>query len=335
MSEPVIICLTPVKNEAWILDRFLKCTSLWADHIIIANQSSNDGSKEIARRYPKVILIDNISQTFNEPERQKLLIDEARKIPGPRILMALDADEILTANFEQNPEWDTALKAPEGTVIRFELINICPDLCRYWSYPYSDFPVGFVDDEETMHEGNKIHSPRIPIPDKDTQIGIKSIKVLHFQYTNWKRMKSKHRWYQCWERINNPHRSPVEIYRQYNHMYNVPSNMIKPLPEKWLNGYIKKNIDMITIPHEEIFYWDEEILRFFDTYGVKKFRRETIWDVDWSELSKKINPGKSTNYGDPRNCFEKNIHKWLKNSQVDVSKFHVRFIQLLLRFIGW
>ena len=35
-----IICLTPVKNEGWILERFLKCTSLWADYIIIADQSS-------------------------------------------------------------------------------------------------------------------------------------------------------------------------------------------------------------------------------------------------------------------------------------------------------
>jgi len=28
---PTIICLTPVRNKAWILDRFLQATSLWAD----------------------------------------------------------------------------------------------------------------------------------------------------------------------------------------------------------------------------------------------------------------------------------------------------------------
>ncbi|MDR1737564.1 MAG: hypothetical protein LBR66_01915 [Candidatus Symbiothrix sp.] len=27
--KPAIICLTPVKNEAWILDRFLTAASLW------------------------------------------------------------------------------------------------------------------------------------------------------------------------------------------------------------------------------------------------------------------------------------------------------------------
>ena len=70
-GKPIVICLTPVRNEALILDRFLKATSLWADHIIIADQMSTDGSREIAKKHPKVTLIDNLSETFNEPERQK------------------------------------------------------------------------------------------------------------------------------------------------------------------------------------------------------------------------------------------------------------------------
>ena len=96
------------------MDRFLKCTSLWADHIIIADQQSTDGSREIAARYPKVILIDNLSPTFNEPERQKLLLEKARTIPGQRLLIALDADEILTANFMNSSEWNTVLEIPVG-----------------------------------------------------------------------------------------------------------------------------------------------------------------------------------------------------------------------------
>ena len=64
---PKIICLTPVLNEAWILDRFIRCASLWADHIIIADQGSTDGSREIAQRYDKVIFIDNKKTgDFNE-----------------------------------------------------------------------------------------------------------------------------------------------------------------------------------------------------------------------------------------------------------------------------
>jgi glycosyltransferase involved in cell wall biosynthesis len=80
---PSIICLTPVKNEAWILDRFLRCASLWADYIIIADQGSTDSSREIALRYPKVVLIDNLSLEFSEVQRQQLLLDAARQIDGP------------------------------------------------------------------------------------------------------------------------------------------------------------------------------------------------------------------------------------------------------------
>jgi hypothetical protein len=114
MERPKLICLTPVLNEAWILERFLKCTSLWADHIIIADQRSTDGSREIARRCPKVTLIDNRSEVFNEPERQQMLLAEARRIPGAKILLALDADEFLTANFLTSPEWETNSPGASG-----------------------------------------------------------------------------------------------------------------------------------------------------------------------------------------------------------------------------
>ena len=40
MNRPTLVVLTPVRNEAWILRAFLEATSLWADHIIIADQMS-------------------------------------------------------------------------------------------------------------------------------------------------------------------------------------------------------------------------------------------------------------------------------------------------------
>ena len=62
-----IIVLMPVKNEAWILPLSLQAASVWADMIILSDQGSTDGSKEIARRFPKVHLIENDSLgEFNE-----------------------------------------------------------------------------------------------------------------------------------------------------------------------------------------------------------------------------------------------------------------------------
>ncbi|MDZ4200026.1 MAG: glycosyltransferase family 2 protein, partial [Kiritimatiellia bacterium] len=195
-----IICMTPVKNEAWILKRFLTCASLWADHIIVADQDSSDTSREIAASFPKVILIENPSAVFNEPQRQKMLIDEARKIAGPKILIALDADEMLPPGAWESPEWRTMLESPPGTVILFRWANICHGWRQMWISD-SVFPGGYVDDGAS-HEGRDIHSPRVPCPEGANGVEMTETKVLHLQYTDWQRMESKHRWYQVWERLN-------------------------------------------------------------------------------------------------------------------------------------
>jgi len=254
-SKPTVICLTPIKNESWILDRFLQCASLWADHIIIADQQSTDESRVIAGRYSKVTLIENSSATYSEKERQQLLLEAARKIPGPRLLIALDADEMLTANFMTSPEWTTVLKAPPGTVIEFEWANLNSDF-YYWSIDNFYLPLGFMDDGSD-HAGFNIHSPRIPVPVDANRIRLHSIRVLHYQYVSWERLKSKNRWYECWEKLNQPWRKSIEIYRLYHHMDRISKpegqldDISKPegqlLPKEWLLGYEQQGIDMTSI----------------------------------------------------------------------------------------
>jgi hypothetical protein len=50
-----IIGVTPVKNEEWLLERFLAVTSRFADHINVADQQSTDGSRSTARTSPRSI----------------------------------------------------------------------------------------------------------------------------------------------------------------------------------------------------------------------------------------------------------------------------------------
>ena len=84
--EPLKVVLTPVRNEAWVLRAFLEATSLWADYIIIADQMSTDGSREIAKEYPKVILIDNNRKEMHMAATRRLLFEEAKKIEGEKLL---------------------------------------------------------------------------------------------------------------------------------------------------------------------------------------------------------------------------------------------------------
>lgn len=126
---PIHIVMTPVRNEAWVLPAFLESTSRWADYIIIADQMSTDGSREIARSCPKVILIDNKNPEFNEPERQAMLVAKAREVAAGRdtLLWGLDSDEILAANFRETEDWQKILHSVPGDVFWFKWAEICPN----------------------------------------------------------------------------------------------------------------------------------------------------------------------------------------------------------------
>ena len=343
MAAPKIICLTPVKNEVWILDRFLKCASLWADHIIVADQSSDDGSREIALSYPKVILVDNLSPTFNGYEMRKVAHDAARRIPGPRLLIALDADEMLTANFQDSPEWNTVLQAPMGCVIRFQWPIILSDFRTYWM-PRIDYAYGFMDDG-SEYEGTKIHESRIPRPVQASTITLRDIKVMHYVGVDSEKWKSKHRWYQCWECLNQPQNRPIRIYRRYHRNDVVPVNEIKPMPKEWLSGYEQQGIDMTSIRREGFFNTDKQVLEFLVEHGPARFKRIAIWDVNWTALYKKNNPhDPPVEFRDPRNRFEKIVHYWLRQTQYQYQFTYfsghrpsivTRIIQSILKCFGW
>lgn len=299
-DKPTIICLTPVKNEAWILDVFLKCTSLWADHIIIADQNSTDGSIEIAKKFEKVTLIKNNSLEYNEYERQKLLINEARKIKGKKLLITLDADEVFTSGFMETEEWHKILHGDIGDVFGFEWINIMPGCKKAWINE-GPFPWAIIDDG-SEHTGKDIHSPRIPLKQDAQIIPIKKIKVLHLQYLNWQRMDSKHYYYQCLERIKYPNKTAVEIYRMYHHMYAISKDKLTNFEQNWVADYKNQGIHFDKLPNFNRYWFDDEVEKLFVTHGSSVFKREAIWQSKWSVK-------------DPRSIFDKMIHVYLKLTQ--------------------
>lgn len=326
---PKIICLTPIKNEAWILDKFLTYTSLWADHIIIADQMSTDGSREIARKYEKVILVDNTSEAFNESERQKLLINEARKIEGPRLLITLDADEFFTPNFESSPEWETMLKAKPGTVVKFRLIDLHANF-RHMTIDIL-YPWGYLDDGYD-HKGRKIHSERIPMNPEGDVLILNSIHVLHFADTNPNRNLRKYNWYQCYERVSFPNKSSIDIARIYNRLYVNKHGNYVDIPKEWFEAFTALGIDITSTKEEALYWWDEEVLNYFDRYGTSYFKRENIWKTDWCHIAQMLNRESIEKYREPRSKFYKKIRTYLVISQRYREKLHIRLIDKLLKY---
>lgn len=334
--KPTIICLTPIKNEAWILDKFLQATSIWADYIILSDQMSTDGSREIARKYPKVILIENKDQKdFSEYGLRKPLIDEARKIKELRLLISLDADEVFTPNFD-SVEWQAIRKLPVGSIVKFPWLNIYPKFEYYWSIS-SNIPVGYMDDGAEFKSG-LIHACRLFDPDENsTKVLITDeIKILHLQYIDWNRMETKHRWYQCFERINFVEKSALDIYRQYHHMYSLSKDRFIPVPVDWILGYEKFNVALKEVIYEDKLIWDEKVLSYFQEYGTAYFRKLAIWDVNWNERAKVWDTYNSQSYSDPRNFIDKIIQRWLQLTQNRLDKRTFRRIdRLIKRFFNY
>lgn len=326
--QPKLICLTPVRNEAWILDRFLRCACLWADHIIIADQGSTDGSVEIAKQYDKVLFIDNkCDGDFNEMQMRAPLFEAAKQIEGPKIFIGLDADEMLTPNFN-SPEWETIRNAKPGTIISFPIYNLLPK-GKYWNF--GDIYCGYVDDG-TPYKTGLVHSPRMILPPNHDVLLCHDICLLHYKFMDMERMKDRNRWYQCFELINKEN-EPIPIFRRYHHLESIPPNQHQLWPSWWKDEYHKKGIEITSVLHHPEQRWNKQIIDYFRTYGTKHFRHLNIWDVNWDDKANALGIEHEKSFKDPRHKWEKAINRWLINTQDKQEKTSVHLIEKILKFI--
>lgn len=328
MDKSLQIVMTPVRNEAWVLRAFLEATSLWADYIIIADQMSTDGSREIAKEYPKVILIDNDDPEFNEPKRQSLLIAKAREIADGHdtLLWGLDADEILAANSFETNDWKHILNSQPGDVFWFKWAEICPNQKEYWLSPTNYYPWLFHDDGKEPH-GNYVrnmHSMRIPYPIEEKQMYyVDEFRVLHLAYLNQHRVASKRRFYQFvdWE-MNN--RNPISLSRSYTQTHKgIP---VLRLPDEFLYHNDNYGFDLLQMVDTDVTdcYMDDYIVDRFSRHSLKEMRRLDIWEKDF--LNK-------YHIKDPRRFVDKKIHSYLKRTVYKTDRFLVRVIDKILKTV--
>ena len=327
-----LVCLTPVRNEAWILEKFLACASLWADRIVVADQCSTDGSRDIARRFPKVTLVENNSPAFDEPRQRGLLIEAGRRLPGPKTFVSLDADEFLSGNFAASEEWERLATAAPGTVFRFNWANILPGFERGWVIAI--LPAAYVDDGRPF-VGLPLHGPRLPLPGDGRYIDLKEIKILHYQYIDWARMKSKQCWYQCYEYLLNPGKKALAVYRNYHRMdlFARRRKFTQPLPDQWFSWYEERGIPMKEIGRSDS-WWDEAVVRLIRQHGPARFRRADIWSRDWNRVAERYFPGEPHRLADPRAAGLKILHAYLRLTEAWSRSRLVRTADRILRRAG-
>jgi hypothetical protein len=314
METIKLICITPIKNESWILEKFLTFTSEWADHIIIADQNSTDNSVKIAQQFDKVQIVKNEGE-YNEFERTKILIREARKIEGRKIIFALDVDEFLSANFKDSPEWNTILNSPEKTIINIHRINLTPNFDKY----FADLRMvcALVDDGKSTIENTSksiIHNIRLPWPKGAKQLFLNDIKCLHLDSISHERVLSKARWYQCFEKEKLKHDDTYVLSKyKYSKKFDdfIKYFKVEPLPSNLIQGFIDRNMDFTSYQSPHL-WWDDDLLELFDKVGIQKFKNLSINEVNWVEKAKMLGYKDMSKFIVERNIVEKIIRKFKK-----------------------
>lgn len=292
-----IIVVTPVKNEEWILDRFLAVTSRFADHIIVADQQSTDASRSICARFTKVHLISNDSPIYDEAHRQKLLLTEARRLSqGEKFILALDADEILTADSLAADSWILAQTAEPGSVFYFEKPDLLPGLagCRR-HHPWA--PLGYIDDG-AEHIGQLIHSTRVPVRSGHVRVNVDNIKFVHLAMARPLEYRARQRLYSMLERINGTKNLWQRLAYYSPAIYEGQLKLnAEPVPPCWLGPWREHGINLESFQQTDLNQYNREAIRLFTLHGSKPFFYDDVWDTDWAVLAKSFDykKGKSLN----------------------------------------
>jgi hypothetical protein len=318
-----------------VLDTFLSAASQWADYIVVADQLSTDGSREIAARHPKVVLVDNPDSEFDEQSRQRLLLRAARELTDrPRVLMALDADEILTSTALAADSWERVVSAPPGAALRWRWANVLPERTRVW-VPPPPLIFGFVDDGRA-HSGPPIHAVRVPIAPDASRVDFDESFVLHLPYLDWAGQKRKQAWYQCWETLHDPAKRARVLYREYHQLEAIPAQTIRPFDPAWVVGYERAGIDVLPSLSEAGSWRDRQVLDWLAEHGPKRFAKLEIWSIDWTAIAR-VHRHQLAKDGveDPRTLLQRAIFGWLRLTQRYSDTRLLRQLDRGLRLLGW
>lgn len=279
----------PTRNDAWILSRVLTAASLVADHIIVLDENSWDETEAICKRFPKVIFLQFTPDGFNESRRRKMLLDAVRNFDGQNFVYALDSDEILSADILQpgmqerffssmKPGWSLEL---QWVMFWKNVRDMRFDQSPAWSDNYKQF--AYWDDRKISFEDVRMHSSRVPEGTREHTIRFQEVKVLHYAYAEWERCLAKHRYYLALEKTMGNTSHPYNLNRRYRWFYNERQLVVRSVPGDWVLPYEAAGVDMAELPTENLYWYEEEMLRFFKRYSPAYFRHLNIWDVNWSD----------------------------------------------------
>jgi hypothetical protein len=276
-----VIALLPVRNEAWVLRHTLDCLSGFCDVVLVHDQSSEDGSREICREFPRVVLLAADGVGICEQARFALL-DAARDYDGKNLLWFNDADELVSP--ARVTEFLARLGGTPrpGTALECQFYNLWKTTDRYRDDLSAYRPhlkaMAFVDDRKADYDRRDefpLHTPRVPLVSPAETLRAPQIPVLHLQWLLWNRNQVKQAWYRCREWLQGG-KTAAAINAFYSITFDAHGIRTTPVPEDWVRD--------VSFPHpfaDGGASWHErEILAWFDRDGIERFEPLEIWHIE-------------------------------------------------------
>ena len=332
MAHPTIIVITPVRNEAWVLDAFLTCTSSWADYIILADHHSEDNTREIAKKHEKVILIDNPTFEWYEGECRARLLEEACKIPGDKVIFALDADEFLSEGFEKTKSWKRITGSVKNEIFCFNWLNLYDNFeTAEYTKMHFEWAAHFeasvdVVGEYRRRETKAVHCMRVPCLETEEcdYVFVDDFWVVHLAKLNRQKLRQKEDFYQVtWVDKNKEKFNAISMYRKASKLY--PDNLVH-LDSPVCLCKLGEDKDYSYLVHTADYgkHYVDEMVRVFEREGTDKFAKLCIWDNPYLKAAG-INPKLPLRI--------RLLHGYLRRTQAKSGNVLIKFMDKVLKRI--
>jgi hypothetical protein len=314
--------ITPVKNEAPLLETFIRHHTPLFDRIVIADQQSTDGSWEIANSHPNVIALQNDSAAYDEHRRRALMLEEVQRRHAGALVMGLDADEFLLAH---PADWEKAcrnwIENHSQKTIRFDWNYLLPNGTE-WFVQQQDFcrpvlageiPPGFIHRPRIPLSEEKFHSPDFPI--------------LHLNLYWLRRMRMKVWWYLALEAAGGKKPS-IDSLRLYSRNASLTMPNRQPVPEKF-QPPVRKILDSLAVEDTWETWQKSELLKMLAADDRSHLSHTPIWSFPWNtELEA---AGHTPHRGPSFRCLA--LDWWVSKTNAKKNTLPVRLADALLRRI--
>jgi hypothetical protein len=106
---------------------------------------------------------------------------------------------------------------------------------------------------------------------------------MHFQFVLFERMLAKQRWYRATEAYESGAEQAERINKYYIITRDERQLVLEPIRPEWTAGWLDRKIDLENFAEEPLYWYDVEVLRYFQDRGTNYYAAIDLWDADWEQ----------------------------------------------------